>query len=147
MLSARELLERKNMTLQSFKSSDHLFLFGNFAWGCWQFVNMHFGTLQSPNGIFRSFKSRLKVAFYVEIIGLIYWSIWLSRIDVIFRGIQSIIQRCKLIFKNKFAFAIHCAKDKYSPLILLVNGSKHNYNLWIFFVFWFSFVVMNYFFY
>lgn len=45
------------------------------------------------------------------------WSIWLVRNDLIFRGIQPSVQRCKGIFKKEFAQVIVRAKAAYKPHI------------------------------
>jgi len=55
----------------------------------------------------------------MEIIGLMCWSIWTSRNDFIFRGIQPTLQHCPWTFKREFSLVIHRAKQKYFPLIRL----------------------------
>jgi len=55
--------------------------------------------------------------FYMEIIILMSWSIWVSRNDHIFQGIQPSIPNCRAIFKKEFSLVIHRAKKKYFPLI------------------------------
>nr|TKW11816.1 hypothetical protein SEVIR_6G257050v2 [Setaria viridis] len=47
----------------------------------------------------------------MEIIVLMCWSIWISRNDIIFKGIISTVQSCLGLFRVVFTEAIYRAKD------------------------------------
>jgi hypothetical protein len=57
--------------------------------------------------------------FFMEIIITMCWSIWMMRNDLIFHDISHTVQRCKSVFKKKFALVILRAKAKYHPQIHL----------------------------
>jgi hypothetical protein len=63
------------------------------------------------------FRVQLHCPFAMEILITMCWSIWSVRNDLIFRGIQPSLQRCKAIFKREFAQVILRAKAGYEPQI------------------------------
>ena len=96
---------------------EHLFFKCDFAQACWFGLNLSIDTDDELFITLEHFKQQLGVHFYMEIIILMSWSIWVSRNDHIFQGIQPSIPNCRAIFKKEFSLVIHRAKKKYFPLI------------------------------
>jgi hypothetical protein len=55
--------------------------------------------------------------YFMEIIIIMRWSICIVRNDLIFKGDEPSVQKCKLIFKKTFGLVTLCVKKKYFPLI------------------------------
>jgi len=73
---------------------EHLFLHCPFAEACWGLIGF-----QVPNqaDIFlaiESFKSQLHTPLFINIVILLCWSIWISRNDLIFQGLQPSTNSC-----------------------------------------------------
>jgi hypothetical protein len=116
------------MQLQSFdfvlcldsreETVDHLFLHCQFAKACWNLVGVQVPSLMDPLQVLESFKSQLKVSFFMEIIVLMCWSIWSVRNNLIFRGEATSLDGCKRCFKEVFGLVILRTKKKHFPLIV-----------------------------
>lgn len=127
-LSTRNILRRRNMQLQSFdfvlcldsheETVEHLFLHCQFAKACWNLVGVQVPSLMDPLQVLESFKSQLKVSFFMEIIVLMCWSIWSVRNNLIFRGEATSLDGCKRCFKEVFGLVILHTKKKHFPLIV-----------------------------
>jgi hypothetical protein len=91
---SRDLLRRRNMVLDdytcavcksgSMETLNHLFLQCNFAAQCWATLNLVRNVESDPFNILETFKTRLHVPFFMEIIILMRWSIWMARNGLIF---------------------------------------------------------------
>jgi hypothetical protein len=58
----------------------------------------------------------------MEIINLVYWSIWMARNEYIFRGLSPNIYRCGRIFKEEISLLLH--KKLRNPTLALRIGFK-----------------------
>ena len=71
------------------------FLHCDFAKQCWNLLGIDI----SPNSMFpdiiSTFKTRLQSEFFMVAAILMSWSIWTSRNDQIFKGLQPNLQNCK----------------------------------------------------
>jgi hypothetical protein len=70
-----------------------------------------------PFNIIVMLRAQLHCPFALEILITMRWSIWSFRNDLIFKGIQPSLQRCKATFKREFAQVILRAKAAYEPHI------------------------------
>jgi multisubunit Na+/H+ antiporter MnhE subunit len=68
--------------------------------------------------LLQSFKSQLRVSFFMEIIVTMCWVIWTMRNDAIFNNLAPTIQQCKMVFNKEFALVILRAKTKYHPHVV-----------------------------
>lgn len=126
-LSTCNILRRKHFHLPSFdcalcaknleETREHLFLWCSFSESCWSRIGLSNDDSLDPLQIFESFKTQMNVAFYMEIIIIMSWSIWTIRNDAIFRGIAQNSSRCIAIFKQVFGLLLKRAKKKYFPHI------------------------------
>jgi hypothetical protein len=82
-----------------------------------EFGRMTVPQSQDPFQILEAVRAQLNVPFLMEIIIIMYWSIWTVRNNRIFRGDEASTQQCKHIFKNVFGLVILRAKKKYLPQI------------------------------
>jgi hypothetical protein len=95
----------------------HLLLACPLAQNCWATLGLMVPHLVDPFDIIVMFRAQLHRPFALEILITMCWSIWSIRNDLIFRGIQPSLQRCKAIFKREFAQVILRAKAAYQPNI------------------------------
>jgi hypothetical protein len=126
-LSTRNILKRKNMQLPSYncvlcnqnieETVEHLFLDCKLAKACWGKIGLTVDSSLNPLQIFQSFRLQLGVAFFMEVIIVMSWSIWTLRNNVIFRGIPASTLRGAEIFKDIFGLLLWRAKKKYFPAI------------------------------
>lgn len=84
------------------ESVTHLFLECPFAQACWGTLGLVVPMMTPPFDIVVMFRDQLQCSFALEILITMSWSIWSVRNDLIFRGIQPSVQRCKSIFKREF---------------------------------------------
>jgi hypothetical protein len=96
---------------------EHLFLDCELAKACWGKIGLTVDSSLNPLQIFQSFRLQLGVAFFMEVIIVMSWSIWTLRNDVIFRGIPASTLRGAEIFKDIFGLLLWRAKKKYFPAI------------------------------
>jgi hypothetical protein len=92
--STRELLRRKNITLQDYncilfngtteETLFHLFLDCPFS-TCWAWLQIQIDSSLEPFQIIESFRDQLQVPFFMEVIILMCWTIWRARNGMIFR--------------------------------------------------------------
>lgn len=126
-LSTRNLLRHRNMHLDDFSCAlghlypaeetvSHLFLDCPFAQVCWASLHLQVTSSEIIEAV-SSFRLQLHLPFAMEIIITMSWSIWMVRNDLIFRGIQPSLSRCKHIFRKEFAQVILRAKASYKPFI------------------------------
>jgi len=126
-LSTRDLLQRKNMHLQSAncvlcnsavqETLVHLFLECPFAIQCWGSVQVQIDLTLDHYQNLQSFRDQLRVPFFMEIIILMAWAIWKARNDLIFRQINPSLQSCTQFFKSEMKLLLLRAKRSYSPAI------------------------------
>jgi hypothetical protein len=126
-LSTRNILRRRQMHLPSYscvlcsinheETVDHLFLECDFARSCWSLIGLTIISSPDPFQRFQSLGQQLNVAFYMEIIIIMCWSIWISRNDLIFRGRQVDCFYCLDFFKQHFRLLLWRAKKKFFPAI------------------------------
>jgi hypothetical protein len=57
--------------------------------------------------ILRKIKERLAVSFFMEIIILMPWSIWTTRIDGLFNGKDPTVEDCLSKFRREFLLLLH----------------------------------------
>lgn len=96
---------------------EHLFLHCPFVVTCWGVLG-----LQEPHqaDIFvavDSFKSQLHIPLFMNLVILLCWSIWLSRNDLIFQGLQASIANCRSVFEKELVLLIHRVKNKHKTLL------------------------------
>lgn len=65
------------------------------------------------NVAFEQLKQQVTALFFMEVINLFSWSIWTTRNNFIFNGIQPSTENMKASFIHEFAMVIHMAKQKY----------------------------------
>ena len=95
-INTRDLLRRRGMILESYtcelcilqrpESSEHLLLRCNFAKACWSTIGVTYNPSRTALQIFRRIKQQLRVPFAMEIIILMWWSIWTTKNDWIFNN-------------------------------------------------------------
>jgi hypothetical protein len=68
--------------------------------------------------LLQSFKSQLRVPFFMEVIVTMFWAIWSMRRDAMFNNLAPFVQRCKMVVRKEFALVILRAKAKYHPLVV-----------------------------
>ena len=95
----------------------HLFLSCPFAQICWASLGLLPSQTDDPFVVIAMYRAQLHCPFALEILITMCWSIWSVRNDLIFRGIQPSLQRCKAIFKKEFAQVTLRAKASYEPHI------------------------------
>ena len=64
-----------------------------------------------------SFKSQLHTPLFINIVILLCWSIWISRNDLIFQGLQPPTSNCCRIFKKEFVLLGHRVSSKHKALL------------------------------
>ena len=126
-LSTRALLKRKNMYLEDYncvfcnldheEDLFHLFFHCPFAVSYWYSLNVLVPNSLDLEFLLQSFKSQLRVPFFVEVIVTMCWSIWSMRNDAIFNNLAPSLQRCKMVFRKEFALVILRGKAKFHPLV------------------------------
>jgi hypothetical protein len=95
----------------------HLFLDCPFAISCWATLGLVILNSNDPFQTIASFRDKLNLPFFMEVIIFMCWAIWLVRNDAIFRGINPSIFNAKRHFKMDFAQVILRAKKAYLPSI------------------------------
>ena len=125
-LSTRELLRRRNMILPSYdcvccnlgidESLTHLFFSCPFAQACWIRLNIVLVELD-PVLAMEEIRDQINLPFFMDIMIVFYWSLWMQRNDLIFRGIHPSPVRCLDNFKKKFALVILRAKVRYKESV------------------------------
>jgi hypothetical protein len=71
-------------------------------------------TGSDPFQIIQSFKSHLNVAFFMDVLIIMSWTIWMARNDLIFKGINPTLHAAQERFKE-FALVILRAKESNKP--------------------------------
>jgi hypothetical protein len=127
-LSTRNILRRKNRVLPSYEcvlcstlqeeTVEHLFLNCQFAQACWGLLHL-FIPQGDPNQVLTSFKDKLYVGFFMDIIIIMSWCIWMAKNDLIFSGIQPDILSVKRRFRSEFALVILRAKESHENAMTL----------------------------
>ncbi|OQU84613.1 hypothetical protein SORBI_3004G087750 [Sorghum bicolor] len=104
-------------SLQFEETVDHLFMECSFARNCWSLLGLVI--ISEPDILRRlqSLKTQLNVSFFMEVIILLCRSIWISRNDVIFRGISVNCFSCIKIFRYHVKQLLWKVKKKYFPRI------------------------------
>jgi len=97
---------------------DHLFMECSFARNSWSLLGLVIISDLDAFQRLQSLKTQLNVSFFMEVIILLCWSIWISRNDVIFRGVSVDCFSCIEIFRHHFKQLLWRAK-KYFPDIEL----------------------------
>ena len=75
----------------------HLFLSCPFAQICWASLGLLPSQTDDPFVVIAMYRAQLHCPFALEILITMCWSIWSVRNDLVFRGIQPSLQRCKAI--------------------------------------------------
>jgi hypothetical protein len=124
-LSTRDILQRKNMVLESYtcdmcilqrlETAAHLFLRCNFAKACWASIGISVATSRPVPQILIRIKRNLGVPFFMEIIILMVWSIWKTRNDWIFNNIDPSVEVCRIRFISEFKLLLHRVKQSSVP--------------------------------
>jgi hypothetical protein len=99
------------------ETRDHLFFSCPFDISCWQYLCP--GWIQAladghmvVQDMVQSLKAKIQQLFFIEIIMLISWFIWMTRNDIVFKGINPSLYRCRHKFKEELALMVHKAKRK-----------------------------------
>jgi hypothetical protein len=95
------------------ESVTHLFLDCPFAQTCWASLGLLVPQSVDQFDTIVMFRTQLHCPFALEILITMCWSIWSIWNDLIFRGIQPSLQRCKAVFKREFAQVTLRAKVAY----------------------------------
>jgi hypothetical protein len=124
-LSTRDILQRKNMVLESYtcdmcilqrlETAAHLFLRCNFAKACWASIGISVATTRPVPQIINRIRRNLGVPFFMEIIILMVWSIWKTRNDWIFNNIDPSVEDCRIRFISEFKLLLHRVKQSSIP--------------------------------
>jgi hypothetical protein len=94
-ISTRDILRRKGMELdiytdlcimQKMETVAHLILMCNFAKAYWRSIGALVVTTRSMPQIFDLIRRKLGVPFFMDIIILMFWSIWTVRNNWVFDG-------------------------------------------------------------
>jgi hypothetical protein len=126
-LNTRELLQRKNFFLpdyscavcerSSIESGLYLFFQCPFALLCWRYLcpswqppapSPHI----QPKDYIMSLKLAIAQPFSLELIILVCWALWITRNEIIFKGIPPSIYRARKFFKDELALLVHKAGRK-----------------------------------
>lgn len=120
-LSTRDIMRRKHMVMPSYncvlcshnkiETLFHLLLECSFDQECWIHLGLYADLQLDPYSILTSFKTQLQVPFFMEIIIIMSWCIWMTRNDLIFRGIPPTTQEAILRFKSTYALVLHRVKE------------------------------------
>ena len=118
-LTTRSLLRRKGMDLPSFncvlcrqqaeETQFHLFLNCPFALNCWSILNLQINSTD-PIQVLEGFINQLSVPFALDIIIILAWCIWMTRNDLIFKGVAATLNSVRARCKSEFALVILRAK-------------------------------------
>jgi len=110
-LSTRNLLNRRNMQLQSINCAlcqgtveetiEHLFLSCPFSAQCWNLVSVDIENQTDMLQAVYSIKTQVSSPFFFELTVLMTWAIWITRNNLIFNGIQPQINTVKEIFEKE----------------------------------------------
>jgi hypothetical protein len=105
----KKYTQKENMVLESYdcilckggieETLEHLFLECPFAIVGWGFIGLN----MAHNNIFSaidSFKTQVDTPFFMSIIILLSWSIWISRNDLVFQGLQPTMDSCECLQKG-----------------------------------------------
>jgi hypothetical protein len=122
-LNTRDMLRRKNMTLESYSCENclwqseetlyHLFLRCNFAKACWNSIGITPPRISNPEEASTNLKHQLNVPFSMEIIILMTWSIWKNRNEWLFANKDPSVQHCTQEFCKELRLIIHRARGKF----------------------------------
>nr|TKV94059.1 hypothetical protein SEVIR_9G269000v2 [Setaria viridis] len=89
----------------------HVLLACPLALECWILLGPFLDIFDEPYAILYSFKWQLHVPFFMKVIIIMSWCIWISRNDLIFKGILPSIQSCLVHFKAVFTLVILRVKE------------------------------------
>jgi hypothetical protein len=93
----------------------HLFFKCSFAKNCWSLIGINVPSWLRPEHATRHIKRQLKLPFSMDIIILMYWSIWSERNSWLFSNEDPHPLKCKEKFAREFALVIHRAKKSLVP--------------------------------
>ena len=124
-LNTRNMIRRRGMHLDNYQcvlcqnSTEetvmHLLFYCPFAKDCWSWMDFHFADHLSIHQIFLAWKSLLKVEFSLDIFILLFWAIWMTRNDVIFRNMNPSVQDCKRHLTVETLLLLHRCKARIAP--------------------------------
>lgn len=98
------VLESYNCVLcrnQIEETLEHLFFYCPFAACCWNFLAFQTSVTLSRLQAVEAFKLAFNQVFFMEVFILLCWSIWSERNDLIFKGLQPSIIKCKVDIKKE----------------------------------------------
>jgi hypothetical protein len=108
-LSTRDILQRKDMHLESYtcdmcilqrlETNAHLFLRCNFARACWEAIDISVVTSRLVPHTINRISRHLRVPFFMEIIILMAWSIWKTRMN---GSLITLTLQCRIASKDLF---------------------------------------------
>jgi len=84
-------------------SKNHLFFECPFALACWNSLGLAHLIQRKILDLVLLFKAHFNRPFFMEIIVAMFWAIWSSQNDIIFRNLHHSVQVAKLIFKQELA--------------------------------------------
>jgi hypothetical protein len=123
-LNTRNLLRRKNMALDSFdcelcllfkeEKPGHLFFKCPFVKNCWNRIGVTPPTWLKPDRAARHIKSSLKVPFAMDIIILMFWSIWTQINAWLFNQGDPHVTHRVTSFKREFGLVIQLSKKRWT---------------------------------
>lgn len=103
------------------EDSDHLFLECTFVQQCCQLLHLQVTAHGDHFQSFLDLNLQLNMAFFIDVIILMCWSIWMVRNDLIFQGIQTSLHGCKDHFKE-FALNVFVKGQRRTSQIRCMYG-------------------------
>ena len=93
----------------------HLFLNCPFAEQCWNILGINITPGSTFPEVVTEFKIRLQSKFFMVATILMSWAIWAARNDLIFKGLQPSIERCKAILFKELRLVLFRVKPSLLP--------------------------------
>ena len=96
---------------------EHIFLRCPFAKACLGLIGLQVPIQTDIFLAIESFKSQMDTPLFMNIIILLCWSIWISRNDLIFQGLQPSASNCSCTFKKELVLLGHRVRSKHKSLL------------------------------
>ena len=85
----------------------HLFFQCSLALDCWTLLQVQSLTSGSVFDIIESLKFQLNSPIFMSLIILLCWTIWITRNDLIFQGIQPSMGQCRNYLRKELTMLLH----------------------------------------
>jgi hypothetical protein len=103
--------------LQKEERLRHLFFRCPFAKNCWLLIGVKVPTWLRPHRAVRLIKRQLRVPFVMELITIMYWSIWTERNAWLFKNEAPTITSCKETFKKELSMVVLRSRKRYTSAL------------------------------